>query len=172
MAGLLNVLQRYLPRFGTSPAWLELRRPLALVVTSLCLLVNFAFDADVEAQGGTYATGVLVLMASGAFEVMLAQLENHLQRLVFTAILGVFAYVLVVNTDERPDRLKIAALFIGAITVASVWSRWRRAPRNSPEFTPRPLCLKPSGLLDQFRDSNRHMQLTQGSGRQIIRQRT
>ena len=63
MAGLLNVLQRYLPRFGTSPAWLELRRPLALVVTSLCLLVNFAFDADVEAQGGTYATGVLVLMA-------------------------------------------------------------------------------------------------------------
>ena len=38
-----------------------------------------------------------------------------------------FAYVLVVNAAERPDGLKIAGLFILAVLVASVWSRWRRA---------------------------------------------
>lgn len=127
MAGLLNILPRYLPRFGMSPAWLEFRRPLVLVITGVCLLVNFAFDADVEAQGGAYATGVLVLMASGAFAVLLAEWDKPWRRYLFSVILAVFAYVLVLNAAERPDGLKIAGLFILAILVASVWSRWQRA---------------------------------------------
>lgn len=127
MAGLLNILPRYLPRFGMSPAWLEFRRPLVLVITFVCLAVNYAFDADVEAQGGAYATGVLVLMASGAFAVLLAEWNKTLRRWAFFLILGVFSYVLVVNAAERPDGLKIATLFIVAIISASVFSRWRRA---------------------------------------------
>lgn len=127
MAGLLNILPRYLPRFGMSPAWLEFRRPLVLAITAVCLLVNHVFDADVEAQGGAYATGVLVLMASGAFAVLLAEWRFPFRRWVFSAILGIFFYVLVVNAAERPDGLKIAGIFICSIIVASVFSRWRRA---------------------------------------------
>ncbi len=127
MAGLLGIIPRYLPRFGMSPMWLEYRRPLVLVITGVCLLVNWVFQADVEAQGGAYATGVLVLMASGAFAVLLAEREKPFYRLIFTIILAIFGYVLVVNTGERPDGVKIASLFIAAIIVASIWSRWRRA---------------------------------------------
>lgn len=127
MAGLLNIIPRYLPRFGMSPLWLEFRRPLVLVITAVCLLVNYEFDADVDKQGGAYATGVLVLMASGAFAVLLAERERKILRWVFSVILAVFMYVLVMNASERPDGLKIASLFIVAIIVASVWSRWRRA---------------------------------------------
>lgn len=127
MAGLLNILPRYLPRFGMSPSWLEFRRPLVLVITSICLLVTWFFDADVEAQGGAYATGVLVLMSSGAFAVLLAEWDKPRLRMLFGSILGVFLYVLIVNAAERPDGMKIAGLFILTVVLASVWSRWVRA---------------------------------------------
>jgi hypothetical protein len=126
MAGLLNIIPRYLPRFGMSPEWIEYPRPLVLVVTAVCIMVTIAFDANVEAQGAAYATGVLVLMASGALAVTLAEWERRGRRYVFLAILGVFAYVLVVNVIERPDGIRIAGLFITATVVASIWSRWRR----------------------------------------------
>ena len=37
-----------------------------LIFTAITVLVTILFDADVEAQGGAYATGVLVLMTSAA----------------------------------------------------------------------------------------------------------
>jgi len=127
MAGLLAILPRYLPRFGMSPSWLEFRRPLVLVITAVCLAVNWIFSADVEKQGGAYATGVLVLMASGAFAVLLAERGRLLRSWVFAAILLVFAYVLVVNVAERPDGIKIAGVFVAMVVLASVVSRWYRA---------------------------------------------
>jgi hypothetical protein len=127
MAGLLNILPRYLPRFGMSPAWLEHRRPLVLLLTGMCLAVNLAFRADVDAQGAAYATGVLVLMASGAFAVLLAESGHPRTRRLFWPILGVFLYVLVVNVWERPEGIKIAGLFIVLTVSASVWSRWLRS---------------------------------------------
>ncbi|MEQ1503031.1 MAG: hypothetical protein ABMB14_12415 [Myxococcota bacterium] len=127
MAGMLGILPRYLPRFGMSPAWLGYQRPLVLLVTAICLLVNDAFSASVEAQGGAYATGVLVLMASGAFAVTLAEWRHPRRRFAFGAILLTFVYVLVVNVAERPDGIKIAALFIVAVVIGSIWSRWMRA---------------------------------------------
>lgn len=127
MAGLLNIIPRYLPRFGMSPTWIEYRRPLVLVITGVCLVVSWSFDADVEAQGGAYATGVLVLMASGALAVMLAEWESKKLRWAFGLILFVFCYVLVVNVIERPDGLRIAGMFIMATVVASLWSRWKRS---------------------------------------------
>lgn len=127
MAGLLNIIPRYLPRFGMSPDWIEYRRPLVLVITSVCVIVTIVFEADVEAQGGAYATGVLVLMSSGALAVMLAEWERPARRWAFFSILLVFGYVLVVNVIERPDGIRIAGVFIAATVIASVWSRWRRA---------------------------------------------
>src|SRR5262249_11261030 len=127
MAGLLAILPRYLPRFGMSPAWLTYRRPLVLLITGVCLVVNGVFGASVEAQGGAYATGVLVLMAAGAFAVLLAERGSPWLRVAYRLILVVFLYVLVVNVIERPDGLKIGLVFIAATVLGSVWSRWMRA---------------------------------------------
>jgi hypothetical protein len=127
MAGLLNIIPRYLPRFGMSPQWIEYRRPLVLVITAVCLVVNVLFQASVDAQGAAYATGVLVLMGSAAFAVLLAEWQVPARRIAFLAILGVFLYLISVNVVERPEGLRIATLFVITTVVASIWSRWQRA---------------------------------------------
>ena len=71
MTGLLNLIPRYLPRFGMAPRWVAYRRPLVLVLLAINVAVTLAFRAQVEAQAGAYATGVLVLMCSGAAGVAL-----------------------------------------------------------------------------------------------------
>jgi hypothetical protein len=128
MAGLLNIVPRYLPRYGMAPNWARAARPLVLVYIAIAFAVTIIFQADVEAQGGAYATGVLVLMSSAAFAVTLSAYRRKATRSIFTfgLIALVFVYTTVVNIVERPEGIRIAALFIAAIVITSLISRiWR-----------------------------------------------
>ncbi|MFG2869618.1 amino acid transporter [Streptomyces sp. NPDC048338] len=129
MAGLLNLMPRYLPKYGMAPHWARAVRPMVLVFTLIAFLVTWIFDADVDAQGGAYATGVLVLICSAAIAVTIATRKAG-QRgwtIGFGAISVVFLYTTVVNVIERPDGVKIGACFIAGIILVSLLSRLGRA---------------------------------------------
>ncbi|WP_318204656.1 amino acid transporter [Streptomyces sp. SCL15-4] len=129
MAGLLNLMPRYLPRYGMAPHWARAVRPMVIVFILVAFLVTWIFDADVDKQGGAYATGVLVLISSAAIAVTIAARKAG-QRgwtLGFGAIAAVFLYTTVVNVIERPDGVKIGACFIVGIMLISLLSRLARA---------------------------------------------
>lgn len=128
LAGLLNIVPRYLPRYGMAPDWTRASRPLVIVFATVAVVVTILFNADVEAQGGAYATGVLVLISSAAFAVTLAVWRSGRRNLfiAFVAITLVFVYTTGVNIIERPDGIQIASFFIVAIVITSLVSRvWR-----------------------------------------------
>jgi hypothetical protein len=128
MAGLLNIVPRYLPRYGMAPEWTRAARPLVIAYFLIAVAVTIIFKANVEAQGGAYATGVLVLMSSAAVAVTISAWQRGQRRgtVAFGLITLVFAYTTIVNIIERPDGIKIASFFIGAIIVISFMSRiWR-----------------------------------------------
>lgn len=153
MTGLLALIPKYLPRFGMAPRWVTYTRPLVLILFGITVLVTWLFDADVDAQAGAYATGVLVLMLSGAIAVSLAlyrdsipmakddhgrmvkkneprtgeQKKNLVKSCYFWFITAIFMYALVNNIYERPDGAYISIGFIVSIIVLSGISRWWRA---------------------------------------------
>ena len=124
MAGLLNIVPRYLPRYGMAPNWARATRPLVLVFTGICFLVTSLFRADVTAQGGAYATGVLALITSACVAVTIsAWRKNKKSWIGFFLITLIFIYTTIVNIIEQPSGLKIAVMFIIAIIVTSFVSR-------------------------------------------------
>jgi hypothetical protein len=126
MAGLLNLVPRYLPRYGMAPEWARARRPLVLLFTVITCAVTWLFKADVEAQGGAYATGVLVLMTSAALAVTLRAHKRRHRTLAYLLITLVFGYTTIANVIERPEGIKIASWFIlGIITTSLISRAWR-----------------------------------------------
>jgi hypothetical protein len=120
MAGLLNIVPRYLPRYGMAPDWAVAQRPLVLIYTLVAFTVTVLFEADVEKQGGAYATGVLVLMSSAAIAVTLSVWRRGKMWVPF------FLYTTAQNVHERPEGIKIASFFILTIVFTSFMSRvWR-----------------------------------------------
>ncbi len=133
MSGLLNLVPRYLPRFGMAPKWAEAIRWLVVQFTVINLIVTWIFGASVVAQGGAYATGVMVLMTSAAVAVVIDNWRKsggvwwrrlHWGYLVTT---GVFFYTTVAIVIEKPDGIKIAGAFVLSVLVFSIISRTRRS---------------------------------------------
>ncbi|MFE7977283.1 amino acid transporter [Streptomyces shenzhenensis] len=146
MAGLLNLMPRYLPRYGMAPHWARAVRPMVIVFTLIAFLVTWIFNADVDAQGGAYATGVLVLISSAAIAVTIASRKAGQRRwaVAFGVIATVFLYTTVVNVIERPDGVKIGACFIAGIILVSLLSRLARA------FELRVTSVTLDGMAERF----------------------
>ena len=126
MAGLLSIVPRYLPRYGMAPEWARAARPLVIVIIAIAFAVTIIFNADVDAQGGAYATGVLVLMTSAAIAVTLSARRKGKNWYPYFLIALVFVYTTIQNIHERPEGIKIASFFILTIIFASLFSRvWR-----------------------------------------------
>lgn len=122
MAGLLNLIPRYLPRFGMAPEWARANRPLVLVFMAISFTVTILFHANVDAQGGAYATGVLVLITSAALAVTIAIWKTGM-RWPFVFVSLIFIYTTVLNVYERPEGIKIASFFITVMIATSLISR-------------------------------------------------
>jgi hypothetical protein len=122
MAGLLNLVPRYLPPYGMAPEWARATRPLVVAFTMVALAVTWIFNADVDAQGGAYATGVLFLMTSASVAVTIAK-WNSRSGIGYLLMTAVFVFTLYENVRHRPEGLKIASIFIVSIVAVSMTSR-------------------------------------------------
>jgi hypothetical protein len=102
---------------------------LVLIFTAICGVITWIFRADVESQAGAYATGVLALMTSATVAVTLSAHRRGEKRAAacFTIVSLIFIFTTAVTVIERPEGVKIAALFILAIVVTSVISRIQRS---------------------------------------------
>lgn len=139
MTGLLSLIPRYLPRFGMAPQWISYVRPLVLIIFLADVVVTWVFNADVEAQSGAYATGVLALILSAAVAVSISFWEEAGaakgrerfklgSKFVYYVIVGlVFAFTLIDNIIQRPDGVVIAGVFALAVLIIGSVSRYIRA---------------------------------------------
>jgi hypothetical protein len=105
-----------------APEWARASRPLVLVFMAVAFAVTRLFHADVDAQGGAYATGVLVLITSASCAVTLAA-RNRLPRFALGFVSLLFIYTTLVNIYERPEGLKISCIFIFTMIFMSLVSR-------------------------------------------------
>ena len=134
MAGLLNIVPRYLPRYGMAPDWARATRPLVLIFTGIAFLVTILFQANVDAQAGAYATGVLTVITSATIAVTLhvRRQGNTGTTLGFGIVAAIFIYTTTVTIVGDIDGLRIATMFILAIVAISLVSRvWRSTELRS-----------------------------------------
>ena len=131
MAGLINIVPRYLPGYGMAPEWSRAVRPVVLVFTGVAVLITWLFDANVDAQAGAYATGVLAMMMSAAFAVTVSARRrgSRVGTVGFGLVTLILVYAFFDNVVEKPDGIVISLAFIAASSRSRSCRGWR-GPRN------------------------------------------
>ena len=133
MSGLLNLVPRYLPRYGMAPEWASKIKALVVLFTLINILVTIIFKADVDKQGDAYATGVMVLISSACVATVIDLFRKRtgpaVRRIAwpFVFITVVFFYVTAMIVYEKTVGIAIASCFIAAVFVSSMISRWLRS---------------------------------------------
>lgn len=133
MAGLLNLVPQYLPRYGMAPEWTRASRWLVILFTGVNIVVTVLFRANVDDQGGAYATGVLVLITSACIATVIGKYRQATGKwwrkisIPYSLVMLVFVYTTIANIIEKPSGIKIAFFFIIAIVITSLLSRVFRA---------------------------------------------
>lgn len=138
MAGLLNIVPRYLPRYGMAPDWARATRPLVLLFTLICFGVTILFNADIDAQAIPYATGVLAVITSASIAVFLSALRQRdtVGTIWFGVVSAMFVYAFANTIVQDASGLKMAVGFFVMIVVISLVSRVARSTElRSTEVT-------------------------------------
>ncbi len=128
MAALTSLVPLYLPRYGMAPDWALAKRPLVIVLTIISLIVTWFFGANVDAQAGAFATGLLVLVSSAPVAVTLVVMKESIAKTIFFILsslifVGASLSIMVI----RPDGLQIALFFIAMVIGVSLLSRALRS---------------------------------------------
>jgi hypothetical protein len=111
-----------------APEWGRAVRPVVLVYTAISIGITVVFRANVDAQAGAYATGILAMMVSGAVAVTISSVRRRSRRgaIGFGVLTAVLLYALGANVVEKPDGIAISLCFIAGIVVISLVSRVSR----------------------------------------------
>jgi hypothetical protein len=112
-----------------APDWARATRPLVLIFIAICAVVTILFRAEVDAQAGAYATGVLAVITSATIAVTLDARRRQQSRatLGFGLVALVFLYTTVVTIVGDIEGLQIALFFILGVIVVSLVSRAARS---------------------------------------------
>src|SRR6476469_4237609 len=88
-----------------APEWGRAVRPVVLVYTVISIGITLLFGADVNAQAGAYATGILAMMVSGAVAVTISAFRKGNQ--IAAAFSAVIVVVSLVSRVTRTTELRV-----------------------------------------------------------------
>jgi hypothetical protein len=124
LAALLSLVPQYLPRYGMAPGWAKARKPLVLIITAISVFLVILFKANVDAQAGAFATGLLVLIASATIAAAsTAWKHGWFARISYSSIAIAFVYASAMIIKTRPDGFIISVAFTTIMLSACLLSR-------------------------------------------------